>query len=43
VYGMNFAHLIPPSEWPYGFLLVVAMLAVMLVWGFFHSRILGWL
>jgi magnesium transporter len=43
VYGMNFARLLPPSEWPYGFFLVVAMLAVMLVWGFVHSRIMGWL
>jgi magnesium transporter len=43
VYGMNFAHLMPPSEWPYGFFLVVAFLALMLGWGFLHSRILGWL
>jgi magnesium transporter len=43
VYGMNFNHLMPPSESPYGFFLVVAFLALMLVWGFLHSRILGWL
>jgi len=43
IYGMNFAHLVPPSEWQYGFLVVVAFLACMVVWGFIHSRILGWL
>ena len=43
VYGMNFRHLMPPSESNYGFFLVVAMLGIMLVWGFLHSRILGWL
>jgi magnesium transporter len=43
VYGMNFRHLMPASESPYGFFLVVVFLAVMLVWGFLHSRMLGWL
>jgi magnesium transporter len=42
IYGMNFAH-IPGREWEYGFVAVVAFLAVMVVWGFIHSRILGWL
>jgi hypothetical protein len=40
---MNFERLMPPSEWPYGFFLVVAFLAVMVGWGFLHSRIMGWL
>lgn len=43
IYGMNFTHLIPGSEWQYGFVAVVAFLAVMVVWGFIHSRILGWI
>jgi magnesium transporter len=43
VYGMNFRHLIPPSDSHYGFVLVVALLACMVVWGFIHSRIMGWL
>jgi magnesium transporter len=43
IYGMNFAHLFPPSEWPLGWFMVVALLAVMVIWGFIHSRILGWL
>ena len=43
VYGMNFAHLVPPSEWPYGFIAVSAFLGIMVAWGFFHSRRLGWL
>jgi magnesium transporter len=43
IYGMNFAHIFPPSESPLGFYLVVAFLLVMLAWGFVHSRILGWL
>ena len=25
IYGMNFEHLFPPSEWKYGFLLVVGI------------------
>ena len=43
IYGMNFERLIPPSDWPYGFIAVAAFLAVMVVWGFIHSRMLGWL
>ena len=43
IYGMNFAHLYPPSDWPLGWVMVVGMLACMVAWGFIHSRILGWL
>ncbi len=43
IYGMNFGHLFPPSESAYGFIAVVAFLMVMVVWGFIHSRMLGWL
>lgn len=43
VYGMNFAHIVPPSEWQYGFVVVAAFLGVMVAWGFIHSRLLGWL
>jgi magnesium transporter len=43
IYGMNFRHLYPASDSPVGWLLVVAFLGVMVVWGFIHSRLLGWL
>ena len=43
IYGMNFSHLIPASDWQYGFVLVVALLGGMVGWGFVHSRLLGWL
>jgi hypothetical protein len=43
IYGMNFGHLFPPSESAHGFIAVVAFLKVMVVWGFIHSRMLGWL
>jgi magnesium transporter len=43
IYGMNFEHLVPASEWEYGFIVTVAVLACMVVWGFIHSRWLGWL
>ncbi len=43
IYGMNFAHLFPPSESALGFLAVVAFLMMMVAWGFIHSRMLGWL
>lgn len=43
IYGMNFAHLYPPSDWPLGWVIVVVVLACMVAWGFIHSRILGWL
>jgi magnesium transporter len=43
IYGMNFDHLFPPSEWRFGFLVVVAFLGIMVAWGFIHSRMLRWL
>jgi magnesium transporter len=43
IYGMNFIHLYPPSEALWGFLAVVAFLMIMVIWGFIHSRMLGWL
>jgi magnesium transporter len=43
VYGMNFAHMFPPSEWKYGFVAVAALLGGLVAWGFIHSRLLRWL
>jgi magnesium transporter len=43
IYGMNFTHLFPGSDSPLGWFIVVVFLAVMVTWGFIHSRILGWL
>jgi magnesium transporter len=43
IYGMNFAKIIPASDWEYGFVVVVAFLLVMIAWGFIHSRLLRWL
>ena len=43
VYGMNFTHSVPAGDSPYGFLAVTAFLAIMVAWGFIHSRMLGWL
>jgi magnesium transporter len=43
IYGMNFNRMLPPGDSGYGFFLVVAFLMVMLVWGFLHSKLLGWL
>jgi magnesium transporter len=43
IYGMNFTHLFPPSNWEYGFVAVVAFLLCMVAWGFIHSRLLRWL
>ncbi len=43
IYGMNFARIIPASDWEYGFVVVVAFLVVMILWGFIHSRMLRWL
>jgi magnesium transporter len=43
IYGMNFVHLMPPAESSYGFFAVVVFLLIMVGWGFFHSRRLGWL
>jgi hypothetical protein len=35
---MNFAHLYPPSDWPFGWVIVVAVLACMVAWGFIHPH-----
>jgi magnesium transporter len=43
IYGMNFSRVVPPQDWDYSFILVTAFLACMVVWGFIHSRRLGWL
>jgi magnesium transporter len=43
IYGMNFDKIIPPSDWNYGFIAVVAFLLCMVAWGFIHSRMLRWL
>jgi magnesium transporter len=43
IYGMNFDHVFPPSEWRFGFYLVVGFLACMVAWGFIHSRLMRWL
>jgi magnesium transporter len=43
IYGMNFTHLFPPSNWEYGFVAVVAFLGCMVAWGFIHSRLLRWI
>jgi magnesium transporter len=43
IYGMNFSHTIPAGDWPFGFILVVAVLGLMVGWGFIHSRLMGWL
>lgn len=43
IYGMNFTHTIPPSDWRYGFIVVAAFLLCMVAWGFIHSRLLRWL
>jgi magnesium transporter len=43
IYGMNFTHLWPPSNWEYGFLVVVSFLGIMVAWGFIHSRMLRWI
>lgn len=43
IYGMNFAKIIPASDWEYSFVVVVAFLLVMIAWGFIHSRLLRWL
>jgi hypothetical protein len=40
---MNFIHLFPPSDALWGFLAVVTFLMIMVIWGFIHSRMLGWL
>lgn len=43
VYGMNFTRMIPAGDSPYGFIALVVFLGIMVVWGFIHSRMLGWL
>ena len=43
IYGMNFNHMLPSSDWHYSFVTVVAFLAIMVGWGFFHSKLLAWL
>jgi magnesium transporter len=43
IYGMNFESFFPPHDWEYGFVVVVGLIAVMIVWGFIHSRLLRWL
>ena len=43
VYGMNFNHLTPSSDSSYAFPILVAVLLCMVIWGFIHSRLLGWL
>jgi magnesium transporter len=43
IYGMNFGRTIPGGDSPYGFFIVVVFLMIMLVWGFLHSKMLGWL
>jgi magnesium transporter len=43
IYGMNFTHLFPPSDWQYGFVVVVAFLGCMVAWGFIHSKLLRWM
>jgi magnesium transporter len=43
IYGMNFTHLFPGSDTPWGWLAVVAFLGIMVAWGFVHSKLLGWL
>jgi magnesium transporter len=43
IYGMNFDRIYPAHHWDYGFIVVVAILLVMVAWGFIHSRMLRWL
>jgi magnesium transporter len=43
IYGMNFEKIFPPTNWDYGFIVIVGIMALMIVWGFVHSRYLGWL
>ena len=43
IYGMNFETIFPPGNWELGFFVIVAIIAGMIVWGFIHSRLLGWL
>lgn len=43
IYGMNFENLFPAASSKWGFFAVTAVLGVMVVWGFIHSRMLKWL
>jgi magnesium transporter len=43
IYGMNFTHMIPAGDSPWGFIAITVFLAIMVAWGFIHSRMLGWL
>lgn len=43
IYGMNVGGMFPSADSEYGFAVVVAVIVVMLVWGFIHSRLLGWI
>jgi Mg2+ and Co2+ transporter CorA len=43
IYGMNFDPLLPAGDTPYGFVIVGAIIAITIIWGFVHSRLLGWL
>jgi magnesium transporter len=43
IYGMNFTHIFPPSDWQYGFIVMVAFLGCMVAWGFIHSKLLRWI
>ena len=43
IYGMNFTRLFPPADWDWGFVAIVGILIVMIIWGFIHSRMLDWL
>jgi magnesium transporter len=43
IYGMNFTHIIPAGDSPWGFVAVTVFLGIMVAWGFIHSRMLGWL
>ena len=43
IYGMNFETFFPPHDWDYGFVAVVGLIVVMIIWGFIHSRLLRWL
>jgi hypothetical protein len=35
--------MIPPGDSEYGFAIAMGIILVMIVWGFIHARLLGWL
>lgn len=43
IYGMNLGGFWPSADWDYGFLVVCGAMLIMIVWGFVHSRLLGWI